>query len=156
MRFPAYLLSFCFCLALSTPELLMAADVPHPTLPKGAGIIDADAPTAFMETPSGLKYRILRKGTGAAPRPTNTVKVHYHGWLDGGQKFDSSYDRGEMIEFPLNGVIPGWTEGMQLVGKGGMIELEIPGKLGYGSQGIPGTIPSNATLHFLVELHDVK
>jgi FKBP-type peptidyl-prolyl cis-trans isomerase len=84
------------------------------------------------------------------------VKVHYHGWLDNGQKFDSSYDRGETIEFPLNGVIPGWTEGMQLVGKGGMIELQIPGKLGYGRRGSPGTIPPDATLHFLVELIDVK
>lgn len=134
----------------------MAADVPHPTLPKGAGAIDADAPKEFSQTASGLKYRILRKGTGANPRATNRVKVHYHGWLDNGQKFDSSYDRGEMIEFPLSGVIPGWTEGMQLVGKGGMIELEIPGHLGYGPNGIPGTIPPNATLHFLVELHDVK
>jgi FKBP-type peptidyl-prolyl cis-trans isomerase len=134
----------------------MAADVPHPTLPQGAGAIDADAPKEFSQTASGLRYRVLRKGTGANPKATNTVKVHYHGWLDNGQKFDSSYDRGEMIEFPLNRVIPGWTEGMQLVGKGGMIELEIPGHLGYGPNGIPGTIPPNATLHFLVELHDVK
>ncbi len=145
-----------FSLALLTPEFLMAADVPHPTLPTGAGAIDADAPKEFARTASGLEYRILRKGTGAAPKATNTVKVHYHGWLDNGQKFDSSYDRGETIEFPLNGVIPGWTEGMQLVGKGGMIELQIPGRLGYGAQGIPGTIPPNATLHFLVELIDVK
>jgi FKBP-type peptidyl-prolyl cis-trans isomerase len=156
MRFAAVASSFCFCLALLSPEFLMAADVPHPALPTGAGAIDADAPKEFSQTESGLKYRILRKGTGATPRATNTVKVHYHGWLDNGQKFDSSYDRAEMIEFPLNRVIPGWTEGMQLVGQGGMIELEIPGKLGYGPNGIPGTIPPNATLHFLVELHDVK
>jgi len=134
----------------------MAADVPHPALPKGAGAIEADAPKEFARTASGLEYRILRKGTGAAPKATNTVKVHYHGWLDNGQKFDSSYDRGETIEFPLNGVIPGWTEGMQLVGEGGMIELQIPGRLGYGDRGVPGTIPPNATLHFLVELIDVK
>ena len=156
MRFAATVSAFCFCLALFSPEFLMAADVPHPTLPTGAGAIDADAPKEFSRTASGLKYRILRKGTGVNPKATNTVKVHYHGWLDNGQKFDSSYDRGEMIEFPLNRVIPGWTEGMQLVGQGGMIELEIPGHLGYGANGIPGTIPPNATLHFLVELHEVR
>jgi len=156
MRLTTYVLTLCVSLAFLTPEFLMAADVPHPTLPKGAGTIDADAPKEFAQTPSGLKYRILRKGTGANPKATNTVEVHYHGWLDNGQKFDSSYDRNETIEFPLNRVIPGWTEGMQLVGEGGMIELEIPSDLGYGPRGAPPVIPPNATLHFLVELHDVK
>ena len=89
-------------------------------------------------------------------RATNTVQVNYHGWLDGGKVFDSSYQRGEPISFPLNQVIPGWTDGMQLVVERGMIELEIPGKLGYGPRGIPGTIPPDATLHFLVELIDVQ
>jgi FKBP-type peptidyl-prolyl cis-trans isomerase len=85
------------------------------------------------------------------------VKVNYHGWLDGGKVFDSSYQRGEAIEFGLNQVIPGWTEGMQLVGQGGMIELLIPSDLGYGPRGTPGgPIPPNATLHFLVELLDVR
>jgi FKBP-type peptidyl-prolyl cis-trans isomerase len=90
------------------------------------------------------------------PKATNTVKVNYHGWLDNGTKFDSSYDRREPIEFPLNGVIPGWTEGMQLVGEGGMIELEIPSNLGYGKRGAGGVIPPDATLHFLVELIGVR
>ena len=143
-------------LALITPEFLMAADVPHPALPEGAGPIDADAPKEFATTPSGLKYRILRKGAGSKPKATNTVEVHYHGWLDGGKVFDSSYQRGESIKCPLNGVIPGWTEGMQLVGEEGMIELEIPSNLGYGARGAGGAIPPNATLHFLVELIDVK
>lgn len=147
----------CVCLsALFSLESLMAADVPHPQLPRGAGALDADAPTAFTATPSGLQYRVLRKGTGANPRATNTVKVNYHGWLDSGKVFDSSYERGEAIEFPLNGVIPGWTEGMQLVGQGGMIELLIPSKLGYGMRGAPPVIPPDATLHFLVELIDVR
>jgi FKBP-type peptidyl-prolyl cis-trans isomerase len=85
------------------------------------------------------------------------VKVHYHGWLDDGKVFDSSYQRREPIEFPLSGVIPGWTEGMQLVGQGGMIELLIPSDLGYGPRGTPGgPIPPNARLHFLVELLDVR
>jgi FKBP-type peptidyl-prolyl cis-trans isomerase len=134
----------------------MAADVPHPQLPAGAGAIDAAAPKAFATTGSGLQYRVLRKGAGASPKATNTVKVNYHGWLDDGKVFDSSYQRGEAIEFPLNGVIPGWTEGMQLVGQGGMIELLIPANLGYGVRGAPPVIPPNATLHFLVELLDVQ
>jgi FKBP-type peptidyl-prolyl cis-trans isomerase FkpA len=82
--------------------------------------------------------------------------VNYHGWLDNGKVFDSSYERREPIEFGLNQVIKGWTEGMQLVGKGGMIELEIPANLGYGDRGAGADIPGGATLHFLVELIDVK
>lgn len=89
------------------------------------------------------------------PAKTDSVTVHYKGWLDDGKEFDSSYKRGETISFPLNRVIPGWTEGMQLVGKGGMIELEIPSKLGYGANG-QGPIPGGATLHFIVELFDIK
>lgn len=143
--------------SLFTMEFTVAQDVPHPTLPKGAGALDADAPKTFTTTPSGLKYRVLRKGAGANPKATSKVKVHYHGWLDGGKVFDSSYQRGESIDFPLNQVIPGWTEGMQLVGQGGMIELEIPSDLGYGKRGTPGgPIPPDATLHFLVELLDVR
>lgn len=131
-------------------------DVPFPELPKGAGQIDNDAVKEFTETKSGLKYRILRQGAGAAPKATNTVRVHYHGWLDNGKVFDSSYRRNEDISFGLNQVIKGWTEGMQLVGAGGMIELQIPSDLGYGNRGAPPDIPPKATLHFLVELIEVK
>jgi FKBP-type peptidyl-prolyl cis-trans isomerase FkpA len=131
-------------------------EVALPALPTGAGAPDKDAPKTFTTTPSGLKYRILRKGTGAAPKATNSVKVHYHGWLDNGKKFDSSYDRKEPISFGLNQVIKGWTEGMQLVGTGGMIELEIPAELGYGARGAGAAVPPNATLHFLVELLEVQ
>lgn len=145
-----------FVLALAPRETLMAADVPHPQLPAGAGAIEAAAPKAFTTTGSGLQYRVLRQGAGTKPKATNTVKVNYHGWLDDGKVFDSSYSRGEAIEFPLNGVIPGWTEGMQLVGQGGMIELLIPASLGYGVRGAPPVIPPNATLHFLVELLEVR
>ena len=127
-----------------------------PKLPKGAGKIAADASKAFTKTDSGLKYRVLRKGTDAKPKATDKIEVHYHGWLDGGRVFDSSYDRGETIAFGLNQVIKGWTEGMQLVGEGGMIELEIPSTLGYGASGAGGVIPPNATLHFLVELKEIK
>ena len=131
-------------------------DVPFPELPKGAGQIDNDAAKEFTETKSGLKYRILRQGTGATPKASNTVRVHYHGWLDNGKVFDSSYRRNEDISFGLNQVIKGWTEGMQLVGAGGMIELQIPSDLGYGNRGAPPDIPPKATLHFLVELIEVK
>lgn len=154
-----YLLG-CFALVsvLFLNEVAVAEEkeVALPTLPAGAGAPDKDAPKTFTATPSGLKYRVLRKGTGAAPKATNSVKVHYHGWLDNGKKFDSSYDRKEPISFPLNRVIKGWTEGMQLVGTGGMIELEIPADLGYGAQGAGRDVPPNATLHFLVELLEVQ
>lgn len=130
--------------------------VPFPKLPEGAGEISAKAAKTFTAAESGLKYRILRTGTGAKPTPHQKVVVNYHGWLFNGRVFDSSYARGMPITFGLNQVIKGWTEGMQYVGKGGMIELEIPGYLGYGLQGQPGSgIPPNATLHFLVELIDI-
>jgi FKBP-type peptidyl-prolyl cis-trans isomerase FkpA len=131
-------------------------EVAYPKLPPGAGKIDDGAPKAFTKTDSGLQYRILRKGSETKPTATSSVRVNYHGWLDDGKVFDSSYQRGEPISFPLSGVIPGWTEGMQLVGEGGMIELTIPPNLGYGSRGAGSAVPPNATLHFLVELLKVQ
>ncbi len=145
---------------------LVASDRTSPQLPvlftdkeslqSGTGIMDDDAPATFEETDSGLKYRILRKSDGRMPTAANSVTVNYRGWLDSGKEFDSSYKRGEPISFPLNGVIAGWTEGMQLIGEGGMIELWIPSRLGYGAEGSPGSVPPNATLHFVVELLSVK
>src|SRR5262249_30268791 len=115
-----------FALALlfaGTQSMAQEQNIPLPKLPEGAGKADADAPLAFTKTPSGLQYRILRKGAGGKPKATDKVKVNYHGWLDDGKVFDSSYQRREPISFGLNQVIRGWTEGMQLVGEGGMIEL---------------------------------
>ena len=120
------------------------------------GPTDKDAPKEFTSTKSGLKYKIHRKSEGKKPKATDTVTVNYKGWLDSGKVFDSSYDRGEPISFPLNRVIAGWTEGMQLVGEGGMIELEIPAELGYGVRGAGDDVPPNARLHFLVELIDIE
>ncbi len=121
------------------------------------GKIDQDASPEFKTTDSGLKYRILRKSKNQKPKKTDTVEVHYKGWLDNKEIFDSSYRRGETAVFPLDRVIPGWTEGMQLVGEAGMIELEVPPELGYGPRGTPGgPIPPNARLHFLVELVSIK
>jgi FKBP-type peptidyl-prolyl cis-trans isomerase len=131
-------------------------EVALPVLPKGAGKMDVDAPKSFKTTGSGLQYRVLRKGSDVKPKATNEVRVNYHGWLDNGKVFDSSYNRGESISFPLNGVIKGWTEGMQLVGEGGMIELTIPPDLAYGSRGAGAAVPPNSTLHFLVELLKVQ
>lgn len=116
------------------------------------GPVDPDAPTEFTERPSGLKYRILRKSDGRLPFASDRVTVHYEGKLDDGTVFDSSYKRGKPTTFALSGVIQGWTEGLQLIGEGGMIELIIPHELGYGSEGNAPKVPPNATLHFTVEL----
>ena len=115
-------------------------------------LIDEDAPTEFTTTSSGLQYRILRKSTNRKPVPSSKVEVDYRGWLDDGSTFDSSYNQQQPVSFLLAKVVPGWTEGLQLLGEGGMIELEVPPELGYGEAGNPPTIPPNATLHFKVEL----
>ena len=138
----------------SGPQDLEPKVEPLPELPEGAGPIDPDAPEELTATSSGLYYRILRKSQGRKPGPTDEVVAHYRGTLDNGEQFDGSYDRGEPSMFQMNMVIKGWTEGLQLIGEGGMIELEIPGNLGYGETG-HGSIPPNATLHFIVELKEV-
>ena len=104
-------------------------------------------------TDSCLQYKVVKEGTGASPKATDMVKVHYEGKLIDGTVFDSSYERGEPIEFPLNQVIPGWTEGVQLMKKGAEYELYIPSDLAYGETGTPGIEP-NSVLIFKVELLD--
>ncbi len=106
-----------------------------------------------VTTSSGLQYKVLTAGTGPKPKSANSeVEVHYEGTLINGSVFDSSYKRGESITFFLNQVIPGWTEGVQLMPTGSTYELYIPSELGYGQRGAPGVIPPNATLIFKVEL----
>jgi FKBP-type peptidyl-prolyl cis-trans isomerase len=107
-------------------------------------------------TASGLRYITEKEGTGAAPVATSKVTVHYTGTLLDGKKFDSSVDRGQPATFPLNQVIPGWTEGLQLMKVGGKTKFIIPPALGYGANGAGGVIPPNAWLIFDVELLDVK
>jgi peptidyl-prolyl cis-trans isomerase A (cyclophilin A) len=107
-------------------------------------------------TTSGLRYIVEKEGTGASPVATSQVTVHYTGTLLDGKKFDSSVDRGQPATFPLNQVIPGWTEGLQLMKVGGKTKFIIPPALGYGAAGAQGVIPPNAWLVFDVELLDVK
>ena len=106
-------------------------------------------------TASGLQIETLVAGTGETPKATDKVKVHYTGKLIDGTKFDSSIDRGEPITFPLNGVIKGWGEGLQLMKVGGKARLVIPPSLAYGADGT-GPIPPNATLVFEVELLSIE
>lgn len=105
--------------------------------------------------PSGLQYKVLREGNGKKPKATDQVKCHYEGMLVDGTMFDSSVQRGEPATFPLNGVIAGWTEGLQLMQEGAKYRFFIPYQLGYGERGAGSSIPPFATLVFDVELIEV-
>lgn len=107
------------------------------------------------QTASGLQYEVLKEGEGARPTDSSNVKVHYDGMLTDGTKFDSSRDRGEPATFPLNRVIPGWTEGLQLMRAGSRYKFYIPYTIGYGEAGAGEKIPGGATLVFDVELLEV-
>jgi FKBP-type peptidyl-prolyl cis-trans isomerase len=113
-------------------------------------------PAKVVTTQSGLQYEVIEAGAGESPKATDMVSVHYTGWLTDGKMFDSSHARGQPTEFPLNRVIPGWTEGVQLMKPGAKFLFTIPGKLAYGERGSPPKIPANATLVFFVELLEVK
>jgi len=118
-------------------------------------------PTAFAQSapvtkPSGLVFQSITEGKGPSPAATDVVKVHYRGTFPDGKEFDSSYKRGEPTEFPLNGVIPCWTEGVQLMKAGGKAKLTCPPAIAYGTRGAGGVIPPNATLNFEIELISVK
>ena len=107
-------------------------------------------------TESGLAYKVTTEGTGNTPKEDDMVEVHYHGTLIDGTVFDSSIERGKTVSFPLNRVIKGWTEGLQLIKEGGKIKLMIPSDLAYGNNGAPPKIPGGATLVFDVELVSIK
>ena len=106
-------------------------------------------------TDSGLQYEILASGSGATPESTDTVSAHYHGTFEDGRVFDSSVERGEPIDLPVNGVIAGWTEALQMMNKGDKWRLIVPPELGYGANGV-GPIPGDTTLVFEVELLAVR
>ena len=110
-----------------------------------------------VTTASGLVYESLKDGTGVSPKASDTVRVHYRGTFpDSGKEFDSSIARGQPLEFPLSGVIPCWTEGVQKMKVGGKAKLVCPPAIAYGARGAGGVIPPNATLHFEVELLGIK
>lgn len=120
-----------------------------------AFLADNKKKAGVMTTPSGLQYKVVTEGKGKKPTKDNTVKVHYTGTLIDGTVFDSSVKRGEPIEFPLSGVIAGWTEGVQLMTVGSKYIFFIPSDLAYGPNGAGGTIGPNETLIFEVELLDI-
>jgi FKBP-type peptidyl-prolyl cis-trans isomerase FkpA len=116
-------------------------------------VLDAAAKEAGAQvTPSGLVYRSIKDGSGASPKASDTVKVHYRGTFPDGREFDSSYKRNEPAEFPLGAVIPCWTEGVQKIKVGGKAKLTCPSAIAYGARGAGNVIPPNATLLFEVEL----
>lgn len=108
-----------------------------------------------IELPSGLQYEIIKKGTGEKPKATDTVKAHYAGSLINGKEFDNSYKRGEPLQIPVNGVIQGWVQALQLMPVGSKWKLYIPSELGYGENGAGSAIPGGAALIFDIELLEI-
>jgi len=119
---------------------------------QSAVLANAAKEPGAVVTPSGLVYRTLKEGSGASPAASDVVRVHYQGTFPDGREFDSSYRRGQPAEFPLNRVIPCWTEGVQRMKPGGKAKLTCPANIAYGERGAGGVIPPNATLVFEVEL----
>jgi len=109
-----------------------------------------------VKTTSGMVYQSLKEGKGKSPNASSTVEVNYRGTLTNGKEFDSSYKRNQSISFPLSGVIPCWTEGVQLMKVGGKAKLVCPPELAYGARGAGRDVPPNATLIFEVELLNIK
>jgi FKBP-type peptidyl-prolyl cis-trans isomerase len=123
------------------------------TATQGAEFLASNASAdGVVTTESGLQYRVVTAGDGPKPTASDTVTVHYTGKFLDGETFDSSVDRGQPVSFPLNGVIAGWTEGLQLMPVGSTYEFWIPPELAYGARGAQGVIPPNATLYFQVQL----
>ncbi len=147
-------------------EIMAAFEKDMEQKQKAAGEKNAAEGTKFLEenkkkegvkaTASGLQYKAIKEGAGAQPKATDTVTVNYRGTTIGGTEFDSSYKRGQPATFPLNGVIKGWTEALQLMKVGSKYQLFIPPNLAYGERAVGPDIPPNSTLIFEVELLDVK
>ncbi len=119
---------------------------------KGAEFLEKFVKEGATKTASGMAYKHIKEGTGPTPKETDIVKVHYHGTLTDGTVFDSSRERGKEVSFPLNRVIRGWTEGVQLMKVGGLTKFVIPSELAYGDAGAPPKIRGGETLVFEVEL----
>ncbi|GGF62729.1 FKBP-type peptidyl-prolyl cis-trans isomerase [Alteromonas lipolytica] len=141
--------------AMQAKQQEMAGKMAVENLEKGAAFLaENGAKEGVVTTESGLQYEIIAEGEGSSPVATDTVKVHYKGTLLDGTEFDSSYSRGEPAVFPLNRVIPGWTEGVQTMKEGGKTRFFIPAELAYGERST-GNITPNSTLIFEVELLEV-
>jgi FKBP-type peptidyl-prolyl cis-trans isomerase FkpA len=136
----------------SLAALLAVSLSAHAQAPADAALKAAATEKGAVVTPSGLVFLSLKDGSGASPAATDTVRVHYRGTFTDGREFDSSFKRGQPAEFPLNRVIPCWTEGVQKMKPGGKAKLTCPSATAYGERGAGGTIPPNTTLQFEVEL----
>lgn len=148
-------------LTLAVALLLVGCNKPTPTSDTTGGTNAAGAANSpkdeMTTTSSGLKYQVIKKGTGTvSPKASDSVNVHYHGTLLNGTVFDSSVQRGQPISFPLNAVIAGWTEGLQLMKVGDKFKFEIPPNLAYGPSSPSPAIPPNSTLVFEVELLGIQ
>lgn len=135
---------------LATGLAVPALAAPNETIEKAA------AEKGAVKTASGMVYKSIKDGSGKSPTAASTVEVNYRGTLPNGKEFDSSYKRNQSIKFPLSGVIPCWTEGVQKMKVGGKAQLVCPPELAYGARGAGKDVPPNATLIFEVELLDVK
>jgi FKBP-type peptidyl-prolyl cis-trans isomerase FkpA len=141
---------------LNDKRLAQAEELASKTVEEGKKFLEENkAKEGVTTTESGLQYEVLTAGTGDKPAAEDTVEVHYRGTLVDGTEFDSSYTRGETAKFPLNRVIPGWTEGVQLMNVGAKYKFVIPAELAYGERDT-GTIPANSTLVFEVELVSIE
>lgn len=143
---------------LQVQQMQRQADEAEINIQRGQAFLEENLQNSdVFQTDSGLQYRVIREGDGPRPTATDQVEVHYRGTLLSDEVFDSSYDRGEPVVFPLNRVITGWTEGLQLMSVGSEYQFFIPADLAYGNNPPPGsTIPPGAVLIFDVELLDIK
>jgi FKBP-type peptidyl-prolyl cis-trans isomerase FkpA len=148
---PVSLLAGAALVAGLMAPLLCAAQTAKPVGNSSTAAAANGVGTA-VTTSSGLVFKLVKQGTGPSPKASDTVKVHYRGTFQDGKEFDSSYSRGKPLEFPLNGVIKCWTEGVQRLQVGGSAKLTCPPAIAYGERGAGGVIPPNATLNFDVEL----
>ncbi|MBY0266454.1 MAG: FKBP-type peptidyl-prolyl cis-trans isomerase [Burkholderiales bacterium] len=141
---------------MKLPVLLAALVLPAAVLAQNPAAAPSAKPVPVQKTPSGLQIEMVKEGRGTQPTASSTVRVHYRGMFPDGREFDSSYKRGEPIEFPLNGVIKCWTEGVAMMKVGGAARLTCPPSIAYGARGAGGVIPPNATLMFEIELLGVR
>lgn len=141
---------------LSTYFRQLQQEKANKNLKDGEAFLDANKSKEGVKvTATGLQYKVIQEGTGASPKGNDMVKCHYRGKLINGTTFDSSYDRNEPAQFALNGVIKGWTEGLQLMKEGGKYELYVPSQLAYGERGAGKVIGPNSVLIFEIELLQV-